>query len=85
MADYGLLLPFDVDSPEFSRGFEAGRVWATLQMALCFDEFDVEPIAVHASNAEMMLRIAEACGLHVTSVGLDDTWIEVTFKAADDA
>lgn len=68
-----LLLPFDVDDPEFVRGFEVGRVWSLL------NQTHEREFTVHASNAEMMLRIAEAMEGSVQSVDLDDTWIEVEF------
>lgn len=68
-----LLLPFDVDEPEFVRGFEAGRVWSLLH------ESHEREFTVHASNAEMMLRIAEAMEGSVQSTELDETWMEVEF------
>jgi hypothetical protein len=68
-----LLLPFDVDEPEFVRGFEAGRVWSMLHAS------HEREFVVHASNAEMMLRIAEAMEGSVQSVDLDETWMEVEF------
>jgi len=42
------------------------------------DEFSQ---TVHVENAEMVLRIAEACGRGVSSQELGDGWIEVTFGA----
>jgi hypothetical protein len=73
------LLPFDTDEPEFVRGFEAGHVWTKLRGS------DERQFSVHADNAEMMLRIAEALDLCVSSEdldGSDGTWLEVTFEEA---
>lgn len=68
-----LLLPFDTDSVEFTRGFEAGYVWTKLR------ETDEREFTVHWSNAEMMLRIADALGLEVEAQELDEAWTDVTF------
>jgi hypothetical protein len=75
VASHGLLLPFDNDSPEFTRGFECGHVWTKLR------ETDERTFTVHWANAEMMLRVAEALHLEVVAEQLDDgdTWIDVTF------
>lgn len=72
---YSLLLEFDSDEPAFTRGVEVGRLWTILADA---DLHEVTE-TVHASNAEMMLRLAEARGFDVQSEDLDETWIVVTF------
>lgn len=77
-ANHSCLLPFDTDDAEFSRGFEAGRLWALLRAS---DDEVVE--TVHAANAEMVLRLGEATGRHVRAVDLDDNWIEATFAEVD--
>lgn len=71
---FKLLVAFDTDTAEFSRGFEAGRVWALLRST----REPVEAI-VHAWNAEMMLRMAEATDRPVNSADLNDDWISVHF------
>lgn len=72
---YGeLLLAFDADG-EFVRGFEAGRFWTQLQEG-DHDELVGQPL--HASNAEMVLRMGEALGLTIAAEPQDDTWITVT-------
>lgn len=60
MSDHGheLLLAFDTDDPEFTRGVEAGVLWMRCQ----HEEPPVEAI-VHATNIEMVMRIADAYGL----------------------
>jgi hypothetical protein len=50
-----LALAFDGKHPEFLRGFEAGDIYRAL-----LDNPDPLDTWVLASNAEMMLRIAEA-------------------------
>ena len=70
-----LILPFDTDDPQFVRGVEVGAIWQLL-------ESGVRPVeaTVHVSNAEMMLRIADAAGATVQSEDWnDDTWLRVTF------
>lgn len=73
-----LIFPFDTDHPEYARGFEAGRLWALLRS----DPGELEE-TVHASNTEMVLRMAEAVGRDVTGEMLDDTWTLVTVEACD--
>jgi hypothetical protein len=52
-AAHSLVLPFDTDCADFARGFEACALWADLRAS---DE-EVDAV-VHASNAEMVLRMA---------------------------
>lgn len=89
MSEYGLVLAFDVDDSQFVRGFEAGDVF---QLARRFAEGeqiheDDPPDAfvqtVHATNAEMMLRVAECHGLTVRSEEAGDGWIHVTFARTE--
>jgi len=51
-----VVLDFDTDDPEFSRGFEAGTVWTLLRDP----EYDSVDAVVRASLAEMMIRMGEA-------------------------
>lgn len=68
---YSPLLPFDSDDPEFTRGFEAGRLWEQLR--------DPEPFeqTIHASNAEMAIRMCETREREFEAVELDDDWMEL--------
>lgn len=66
-----LALPFDTDEPEFRRGVEAGMLWARLEHE-CPVRADV-----HADNAEMVLRIAEARGLPFAAEPVDGEWLSV--------
>lgn len=81
MSGYGLLLPFDRDEPEFALGFEMGRLWTLLRENP--DEQHAQN--VHAENAEMVLRIAEASGRQVRSEELGDGWLSVEFSAEAEA
>lgn len=76
---HACLLAFDTDDPQFARGFEAGRIWAVLQAhpAEAVHEY------VHASNVEMVMRLAEATGRRVEATELDGDWLEATFSAAE--
>jgi hypothetical protein len=76
MDGHACLLPFDTDEPEFARGFEVGRLWAVLRLT---PDDQIEEYA-HASNAEMMLRLAEATGRQVRSEELGDGWLLMTFE-----
>jgi len=79
MDGHSLLLPFDTDDPEFARGFEAGRVWALLQLKR--DESC--EVVVHVANAEMAIRMGEATGRRVHGEESDDGhWITLNFESA---
>lgn len=81
MDGHGLLLPFDTDDPQFARGFEAGRIWATLRL----EPDEPHEVIVHASNAEMAMRIAGATGRFVQGDESDDgLWITLTFQAVEE-
>jgi hypothetical protein len=82
MSEYGLLLAFDSDDPEFIRGFECGRIWSEIRSC---EDIALGPYTMHASNAEMAIRIAEACGRIARSEEIDDTRIEVVFVVDPDA
>lgn len=77
MDGFTCALQFDTSASEFVRGVEIGRLWETLKL-------ETGPIEeyVHATNAEMVLRLAEATGRAVQSEDLDETWLLVTFDAA---
>lgn len=72
---HSLVLEFDTPGSDFVRGVEVGRLWAQLASD--------EPIVqqVHASNAEMLLRMAEATGRPLRADILDETWLLAHFDA----
>lgn len=74
-ARYGLVLAFDSDDPAFVRGVEIGRLWEMLKP----EDGVIEGEIVHTSNAEMVLRMAEATDRPVRSTELGDGWLSVTF------
>ena len=69
-----LICPFDSDDPEFARGFEAGALWERLKADPACEA------TVHASNAEMVTRMASAARREVSIEALEDDWIHVTFR-----
>jgi len=72
---FHLVLPFDSDDPAFARGVEVGMLHASLhdgQSPVC--------AMVHAENAEMMLRLAEAHGRSVRADDLGGDWLAVEFS-----
>lgn len=72
--EYGQVLAFDTDDPEFARGIEVGMLWREVTLAwdppyrvgangLPPDEPPREVHAtVRATSAEMVMRIAESVG-----------------------
>jgi hypothetical protein len=77
-AGHACLLPFDTDDAEFARGFEAGRLWALLR-----DSDDEVVECIHASNAEMAMRLAEGTGRIVDATDLGNDWLEATFSTSE--
>ena len=72
MEGHGLILAFDSDDPEFARGFEAGRLWS--QLRGCPGQPVIE--LVHARNAELVFRMADATGRSVRGEDIGDDWLE---------
>jgi hypothetical protein len=70
-AVYGLILAFDSDDAEFTRGFEAGQLWERLER----DGYAGQ--LIHAENAEMVMRMAESKGLVFTAKDVGDGWMQV--------
>lgn len=70
-------LRFDTTASDFVRGVEVGRLWEMLKN-------DGEPVEeiVHASNAEMLMRVGEASCRAVQREELGDGWLLVKFDAA---
>jgi hypothetical protein len=72
---HSLALALDTHGSDFVRGVEVGRLWEQLKS----DELVAQQ--VHASNAEMLLRMAEATGRPLQADVLDDTWLLAHFDA----
>ena len=77
MDSFTCVLAFDTDDAEFVRGVELGRLWERL----CAQPDPLLEL-VHVSNAEMVLRVAEALGRPVIGAEHDGTWMTVRFGAA---
>jgi hypothetical protein len=71
---YDLKLAFDSDAAEFARGVEIGMLYDRLRSSAL-------PVhtTIHASNAEMVLRLGEAFGCQVHADELDADWLSVEF------
>jgi hypothetical protein len=78
---HNLLLAFDTDDAEFARGFEAGCIWSLLRRT--DDDQDLSDLVVHGSNAEMLIRMAEAMGRRAVADLHDDTWATATFVTGE--
>lgn len=74
MEGYALVLPFDNTSTDFARGVEVGMV----HQRLCSEPLPVSA-TMHADNAEMALRMAEAHGCPVRAEPLSSEWLAVEF------
>ncbi len=73
------VLHFDTDDPEFQRGFEIGILWERLSAdGACH-------MAVSASNAEMVLRVAKVfdCVFSGQELADDQISIELTRVNSD--
>lgn len=70
-AGWGLVLAFDTDEPEFTRGVEAGMLWERLERDGCAAQL------VSAANAEMVMRMAEARRLEFRADDLGGGWLHV--------
>lgn len=71
---FEMVLPFDTDSGEFVRGFEAGRIWTLMS-----ENPDMLPgLIFHAVNAEMVLRMIESKGMSLKAEFTDDeVWMRL--------
>ena len=76
---YELRMAFDSDEPEFARGFEAGMLYVGAEMGI-FTGADRFSRTIHATNAEMALRVSEALKIPVRCEELDDDWLLVIFE-----
>lgn len=66
-----LVCPFDTDDPEFVRGFEMGMLWERMKRDQPFD------MMVHATNAEMVMRLADAAGRPFSGEEIGEDWVAV--------
>lgn len=74
-AEFGLVLKFDTDEPEFTRGFEAGMLWQALT-----EEPASREGTYHRLNVRMLERIAAAKGFTVEVKNTTDVqWVTAVF------
>lgn len=73
--DLILVLAFDTDNPEFTRGFEAGMLWGRM-----IHEHEIDQ-TVHAANTEMVIRMAEVYGWTFTGEVVDEDWLRVSLRS----
>ena len=78
-AEYGLVIAFDTDDAEFTRGWEAGQMWAEIKASL--DDLPYER-TIHTENAEMARRIADHYELTLDLRFVADGWADATFRQA---
>ena len=77
---FRLLLAFDSDDPGFRRGFESALIYR--------DSLELEPgrgfvRQIHADNAEMVMRIAEATGCAFSAQDDGHDWMTVSLTKAE--
>lgn len=65
------LLEFDTPSDDFMRGFECGEIWACLA-----DEVEYLHSIISASNALMVMRMADAAGYNFEAYELPSASVD---------
>lgn len=78
-ATYGLVVAFDTDDPEFTRGFEAGLLWAAMEA----NDESIERM-IHGTNAEMVMRMATAKGYRYQGEDVGHDWLHVVLAKDGD-
>jgi hypothetical protein len=71
-----LVLAFDSDDPEFARGFEAGVLWQRMGVRTPF------VATIHATNTEMVMRMADVAHRTFSAHELDDLWTVISIDEA---
>lgn len=74
---YAPVLAFDTDSAQFARGVEMGRLWEQLKADGPIEQ------EIHAANAEMALRLAEATDRQLVCVDLGSDWLLAQYETAE--
>lgn len=74
MSEYGLILSFDTDDEQFVRGFEAGGLWELMNPEHGITHVERQ---IHASNTEMVMRMAEARGFDFRAEDVNEDWTVV--------
>lgn len=79
---WGLVLPFDTDDPEFTRGFTCGMIWQLMEL----DTPGIE-LSITSDNLFMCSQMADVKGylLEMKETGVkvseleDSDWLNVSF------
>lgn len=79
--EFGLVLPFDTDDPEFTRGFVCGQAWQLLELGEPYVE-----MTITSDNLYMFITMADAKGylIEMEETGkeasnlLDTEWLRVS-------
>lgn len=79
--EFGLVLSFDSDDPEFTRGFACGQAWQLLEMGEPYVE-----MTITSDNLYMFITMADAKGylIEMEETGkeasnlLDTEWLRVS-------
>lgn len=79
--EFGLVLPFDSDHPEFTRGFACGQAWQLIEL----DTPGIE-MMITSDNLYMFITMADAKGYDIemeetgkeASNLLDTEWLRVS-------
>lgn len=70
---FEIVLPFDTDSEDFVRGFEAGRIWTLMGE----NPDKLTGLIFHSVNTEMVMRMLEQKGLPIKVKFTDDArWMK---------
>lgn len=72
---YNLVLQFDTNSKEFTRGVEIGLLWAELFIS----NPQTFEATLHLSNCEMLLRVAESLNYSVSVKEICEVWLKAEF------
>ena len=73
MSDQTLLMPFLIDDPVYTLGFEAGQIW---QMLIEGEMIDMKPF--HTSQTDQINLMCESFGVDYKIREVDDTWSSLT-------
>lgn len=86
--EFGLVLPFDSDDPEFIRGFACGQTWQLLEMGEPYVE-----TTITSDNLYMFVTMADTKGYHIemeetgakASNLLDAQWLRISLTKKVDS
>ena len=88
MSDWGLETPFDIDNDELDgltpqQVFTLGAEWGMLFSDLHNKHIDIGHQAVHAENAERLVRLCRRLGREPLVKPLGEGWVVLRFLTED--